>query len=1124
VTETVDANNKPSFSYFDGDGRATETVDADGHAAFSYFDPDGRVTQTVDAANHATRQAYDADGHRTSLTDADSNLTTFAYDPAGRRTATTDPLGHTSTSAYDPVGRLTSTTDRLGRTRSFAYDGDGHLRTETWYDASGHVSDTLGYSYDADGNQLTASNNNGSYTFTYDAASRMQTEQEPFGVSLTFAYDAAGNRTSVTDSLGGTLTSVYDGNGQLTSRRFSDSSGHALREDLGYDGDGRVTTSTRYADLAGTQAVGTTTNTYDPDGNLTGLQANDGGGTSLLSYTYAPDPNGWLTSQTLNGTTTSYTYDPTGQLTGAGSAAYSYDATGNRNLPNYVTTAGNQLQTDGTWNYHYDTEGNLSWKINPSTGIIWRYGYDDANRLVSALETWNTNPDWGVVPQGTGPDQFEVDYHYDVIGNRIEVIVTDYQGGNRNADTRFAYDGPNAWADLSSTNQLLTRRVYLDGMDQLVARISAGGVPAWYLTDRQGTVAALTDGAGHLVDQYQYDAFGNILSQLSAPWGDRYTYTAREYDSLTNRYYYRWRFEDALTGRFLSQDPLGFGAGNPNLYPYVGNSPTNATDPTGQFLVLTSEANSQVLPWLRGQQLTVRTSILPPYWPWSTPRVGVELPSDDRPRLRELLAGTSLDDPHRQVVQALLDPTYNVQWDDGGGGQVWGTTLSSAEEHELLQLRARLDDGARYRRNAAPEAALVTYGKDAFKGLKGGAGMMADAATGSSIEGLHQEAVQHAAEYDPTTVAVVRGCGVVTREAVIGTVAGGTLELGGRALGAAGEGLVEAGTLTRGQLCAAQTTAKVGMTAYQVVGTVQQARGLGEKLGAAYDAYEKGDETALAEALGSAGVDAVNLGYGIKDLAQLARQLGRQGFIDFFLSCFAAETPLEVPGGWRRIEELRRGDVVLSRAEGDPCGQVEAKVVEATFRRIGRVLHVHMRGQVIRTTAEHRFYVAGQGWRAAGALRPGDRLLMREAGWVSVEEVFDTGEYEWVYNVRVADFHTYFVGCEEWGFAVWAHNTCLTPAQGTEVAEQYRAFRQAGGSHGDFVFKHPETGEPLGPGQIRRVKEIVNSFPNIDRTGMRGPKVASQPVEDQRQNRLIARAYVPSLHPLTRESSWSRNS
>ena len=38
---------------------------------------------------------------------------------------------------------------------------------------------------------------------------------------------------------------------------------------------------------------------------------------------------------------------------------------------------------------------------------------------------------------------------------------------------------------------------------------------------------------------------------------------------------------DPSSARFISQDPLGFDAGDPNLYRYVFNSPTNSTDPTG---------------------------------------------------------------------------------------------------------------------------------------------------------------------------------------------------------------------------------------------------------------------------------------------------------------------------------------------------------------------------------------------------------------------------------------------------------------------------------------------------------------------------------------------------------------
>ena len=46
--------------------------------------------------------------------------------------------------------------------------------------------------------------------------------------------------------------------------------------------------------------------------------------------------------------------------------------------------------------------------------------------------------------------------------------------------------------------------------------------------------------------------------------------------------YYRARYYDSNVGRFISVDPMGFEAGDTNLYRYVGNSSTNATDPTGQ--------------------------------------------------------------------------------------------------------------------------------------------------------------------------------------------------------------------------------------------------------------------------------------------------------------------------------------------------------------------------------------------------------------------------------------------------------------------------------------------------------------------------------------------------------------
>jgi hypothetical protein len=58
-------------------------------------------------------------------------------------------------------------------------------------------------------------------------------------------------------------------------------------------------------------------------------------------------------------------------------------------------------------------------------------------------------------------------------------------------------------------------------------------------------------------------------------------------------------------------------------------------------------------------------------------------------------------------------------------------------------------------------------------------------------------------------------------------------------------------------------------------------------------------------------------------------------------------------------------------------------------------------------------------------LKVGDWLLTQDGLCVRVEDLLDTGEYETLYNFRVADHHTYFVGCDEWGFSVWAHNWCI---------------------------------------------------------------------------------------------------
>ncbi|MCZ2341090.1 MAG: HINT domain-containing protein [Bacteroidales bacterium] len=136
-------------------------------------------------------------------------------------------------------------------------------------------------------------------------------------------------------------------------------------------------------------------------------------------------------------------------------------------------------------------------------------------------------------------------------------------------------------------------------------------------------------------------------------------------------------------------------------------------------------------------------------------------------------------------------------------------------------------------------------------------------------------------------------------------------------------------------------------------------------------------------------------------------------------------TLLRTQGGLQAIETLKVGDRVLSRDEHDRSSVNDYKVVEEVFERLGRVWHLTAGGRLIRTTGEHPFQEVTKGWIACFQLAAGDRLVCEDGSTVLVEAVVDTGAVEVVYNLRVADWHTYFVGGEDWGFSVWAHNAYL---------------------------------------------------------------------------------------------------
>ena len=560
---------------YDADGEVTEVVDPMGRVTTTMYDADGEVTETIDPLGRTTTTLYDADGEVTETIDPLGHATTTLYDADGQVTEVIDPLGHLTTTLYDADGEVTETIDALGRMTTSLYDADGRLVSETWYNALDKVVNTESFTYDADGNMLTAQNDSGTYTMTYDGLNRLITEEDPFGLTLTYSYDADGNRIEVQDSLGGVTNYSYDAVNELTSEQFSGTGQVPLRIDMSYDADGEVLTETRYSNLVGTQIVGTSTYTYNDDGEVTSIVDDNGTGGAIASFDYTYDGDGRVISETGLGVTTTYTYDADSEVTSQTSSlakiSYTYDADGNRIGGNNVIGPDNQLLSDGDWDYTYDANGNLVQKVGvtggPDTALIWTYTYDNRNLMTSAVETQRSTT-------------LETEsYTYDVFGNRIEQDTT--SNGSPTQVTRFAYDGQNIWADLNGSNTLVTRRVYLPGSEGApVARISAGTV-AWYLTDSLGSVRVLTNNSGAVLDEIDYDAYGNILSQTDSSASDRYMWTGQQYDSVTGLQYNRARYYDPTTGRWTTEDPLGFGAGDTNLYRYVHNQPTRYVDPTG---------------------------------------------------------------------------------------------------------------------------------------------------------------------------------------------------------------------------------------------------------------------------------------------------------------------------------------------------------------------------------------------------------------------------------------------------------------------------------------------------------------------------------------------------------------
>ena len=188
---------------------------------------------------------------------------------------------------------------------------------------------------------------------------------------------------------------------------------------------------------------------------------------------------------------------------------------------------------------------------------------------------------------------------------------------------RHVYD--NNWqciADVDASGNVLRSYVWGDGIDNLLA-VKIGDDVYTALTDNQGTVWGLTDGSGEVVARWTYDAWGNVLSSdvtVPALAALRYRFQGREWSAVTGLMNFRMRWYDAVTGRWLSKDPIGLNGGV-NLYAFCENIPLGCLDPFGLARFGIRGLNARGI----GVQTTFALGITTVFAPITMPAVGMNL-------------------------------------------------------------------------------------------------------------------------------------------------------------------------------------------------------------------------------------------------------------------------------------------------------------------------------------------------------------------------------------------------------------------------------------------------------------------------------------------------------------------
>jgi len=579
VIETIDSlSHKTSFEY-DLRNNLLASMDATGNVRSSVYDELNRRTKsrvvTGTGGDVVTDFSYDKNSRMVSFKDSKGSETTYSYDAINRLGTIRYPKGGEVRLTYDGNDNVVSTEDRNGTRVSNVFDGNNRLVSKNIIPGPGVIGTTLeNFEYDGLNRLTRAQNNDSDVRFVYDSRGLIWKEIQTAGTTE-MRFDKVGNKIKTFYPNQSTvLTRAYDELDRLRNL-VTDTTG--LVSDFSYLGTGRIADKTHGNGL-------TTQYNYDTEGKL--FDIIHGANNSIAGFEYEWDDAHYRKKEIkrhFGNLPDSFNYDGAHRITAAtvslGATShdrtFSYDEADNikavtRDLApvNYTTNEEHQYTTSGTGEqFQYDANGNLT---SYSNGLTQKtFAYDYMNRMMRAEITTGTQTD-------------VVTFGYDALGRRVSK-------SGPSGTTKYVYEGAQVVQELDGANAIKREYIWGDSIDELHA-IKQNGQMYYVHENSIGSVAAITDSTGALVERYDYDVFGTPTVTYAAgtavdprvsSLGQPYSFQGRERDAETGLFYFRARYYSAELGRFISQDPLSYAASGPSLYTFVHNSPVNLRDPLG---------------------------------------------------------------------------------------------------------------------------------------------------------------------------------------------------------------------------------------------------------------------------------------------------------------------------------------------------------------------------------------------------------------------------------------------------------------------------------------------------------------------------------------------------------------